>query len=129
MVFKFIMTLLVVLGSFILFGVISNKRDARAIAARGGVRKMYSELFDAILEMPDGKIIYQNLSLVIATYRNNSNKACKIEVSATREDAAVRFYILYKDKWVMTAKRQYNGNQSGSSLLLSVALSFPDSDL
>lgn len=104
-------------------------KDEQAILARGGMRKIYSEFFDAVRRMPESKIVSETASTTTVTYLNNSNKYCKIELLTLKEVTSVTFSILFKDKWVVTAEENFYGSLSGGELLWKIIFNFPDCDL
>lgn len=127
-IIKFIVILWLILCIVIALILYSDKQEEKVIAARGGIKVMYSELFEAIRRMPENKIAYSTTSLT-ATYLNYSNKQCKIEVTATKANTYVTFWIYYEDKWVKTEKHDFYGSFSGGEILMKIIFNFPDCDL
>lgn len=113
----------------LLFIYFTSYSSERVIKARGGIRKMYSELFDAIEKMPESKIIAETPISFTATYLNLSKQYCKIKVDVTKWCTFVSFSIRHNNRWIKTAKDKYEGNYSGGAILWNIFLSFPDCDL
>lgn len=106
-----------------------ESKNSKVLEAVGGKERIYSDLINAIREMPEYKILsYENFSLV-ATYLNSSNQHCKIDVFTTSKFTKISFSILYKGKWVRTAKKTFDECLVGDSLLLVIILNFPDCNL
>lgn len=126
--FKFIMILFLICAAFIAIAIYRANKDEKVIAARGGIREMYSELLDAIRMMPESNIRSRNSSLS-ATYLNNSDKFCNIDVFVAKDYTSVSFSIYYNDEWVQTGKKQFYGNFSGREILWKIIFNFPDCDL
>lgn len=122
-------TFLLFFGPGIIYTAYRNNKTKKAIAARGGIRKIYSELFDAIRQMPENRIRTDHPTSVTATYLNGSKKRCKINVFVIDDCTYVTFFIMYQDKWVTISNKQYYGNLSGNQLLLRIIFDFPDCDL
>lgn len=112
---------------FALVTYLEFKRE-KVIAARGGVRNIYSDVIKAIRKMPEQRV-NTTTSTITATYRNNSNKYCRIEIFTTKDLTTVKFSIKYRDKWVTTQKESFYGAMSGSELLFKIIIEFPDCDL
>lgn len=130
LIFKYIGAPFLISCAIILIWIISSvRKDEKVIAARGGLREMYAELFDAINVMPDSRIESLTTTSVTFTYRNSSNKYCKIELFASRMCTRVTFSILYQDKWIKTSKENFYGNLSGKDILFKIIYNFPDCDL
>lgn len=58
--FKFIMIVFLICAAFIAIAIYRANKDEKVIAARGGIREMYSELLDAIRMMPESNIRSRN---------------------------------------------------------------------
>lgn len=130
LMFQYIIGPFLLIVIFIIIGyLLLVYRNRRAIAARGGIRTMYPELFEAISIMPDNKILSENTTSFIATYLNDSKRHCKIEVTVTKSSTFVTLWLLYKDRWVKTSKQRYSGSFDGEEILWKIILDFPESDL
>ena len=127
-IIKFIVILCLILGIFLALILYHDKKEEKVIAARGGIKEIYSKLFEAIQRMPENKIGHSTASLT-ATYLNYSNKRCKIEVTATNDHTYVTFWIFFEDKWVKTKQHDFYGSFSGREILLKIIFNFPDCDL
>lgn len=116
----------IIISGLLFYGAYQDKKIA---AARGGIRKFYSELFDAIEKMPEGRILSEDIVSVTATYRNYSNINCKIKVMVTKESTFVIFKIQYKDRWIKLGKKRFDDYMNGYQIVRKISSFFPDSDL
>ena len=107
----------------------SENKTEEIIEARGGLRKMYSQLFNAIMEMPESEILVETSTLLIATYLNGSGQRCKIEISLTRTYTFVVFKIRHNGKWVKTKQERFSGGADGDDPIMKIIFNFPDCGL
>lgn len=120
---------IILLAILIAWGMYSNYKSGRVVAARGGIKVIYKDLFDAIKQMPYHRINYLSNTHAIAIYTTDSGKTCKIDITLSAKSTYVEFSISYNGKWTTIGKKQYDGIYSGSDILLRIILTFPDCNL
>ena len=107
----------------------SIRKDKKIIAARGGIKKIYSEFFDVVREK-HGIIISKDTSSAIVTYHNDSNDHIKIEIFLLSKDVtSVTLSILHNGKWVKILNKKFDGYLSGKELIWKIIYHYPDCDL